>query len=181
MKTKHITLFLFAMLGGLSISSCLNDDFLLDWDKAKETTIIELPYRTHTLVASNQLTTSNYTFNLLVNCCAVFASDIKQDIPVGIAVDQNLVNKYNTENGLDGTTAARQPYILMPAAAYAFPATVTIKTGIRESEFSVPVNTSMLTPGVKYLIPLVISSAPAPYVISGNFGMLYLRVDMRAL
>lgn len=182
MKTRYSHLLLFAFAGCMFATSCLKDDELVDWKKAKEITVIELPYTSHSRVATNQVPTANYTFaGLLVNCCAVYASDIKADISVGLAVDANLLATYNTNNGLDGTTDAKQPYILMPSTAFSLPSVVTISAGVREAEFDVPVNTSGLVPGVKYLIPIVITNVPAPYTISRNFGMLYLRVDMRAL
>ena len=180
MKTKNSYLILIALIGCIFTTSCLKDDFVVDWNEAKKTTIIELPYKQHNLLASAQVPTAPYTFSkLLVNCCAIYASDIKADIAVGLAVDASRVATYNTANGLDGSTAARRPYVAMPTAAYSIPGTVTIKAGIREAEFDVPINTSLLEPGQKYLIPIVITSVPAPYVISGNFGHLYLRVDMR--
>ena len=182
MKTKYSYLLWVALFAGLSLTSCLKDTFAIDFDEAASITIIELPYRTHTMVASNQVPTANYTFsNLLVNCTAVFLSDIKADIQVTLAVETSMVGTYNNENGLDGTTAARQPYVLMPSDAYTVPTTVTIKAGEREASYDVPVNTSSLEPGQKYIIPVKITNVPAPYTISGNFGHLYLRVDMRAL
>ena len=180
MKTKNINLILVALIGCMFTTSCLKDDFIVDWDEAKKTTVVELPYKQHNLLASAQVPTAPYTFSkLLVNCCAVYASDIKSDITVGLAVDAARVATYNTANALDGSTAAKKPYVIMPAAAYTIPGTVTIKAGVREAEFDVPIKTSLLEPGVKYLLPIVITSVPAPYIISGNFGHLYLRVDMR--
>ena len=180
MKTKNIHVLFIAFACCLFATSCLNDDFAIDWDEAKKTTLIELPYIAHNLSALAQVPTANYTFgNVLVNCTAISASDIKADIAVGLAVDAALVATYNTANALDGTTTAKKPYVLMPADAYTLPASVTIKAGVRTASFDVPVNTSSLATGGKYIIPVKITTVPAPYVISGNFGILYLRVDMR--
>ena len=180
MKTKHIHLIMLALVSSLFATSCLKDEFVVDWEKARSITVIELPYISHSMVATNQIPTANYTFKeVMVNCTAAYASDIKTDISVGLAVDAAMVAKYNSDNGLNGTTAARKPYVLMPSAAYTVPGTVTISAGVRESTFDVPINTSLLEPGGKYMIPLKIVSVPAPYIISGNFGILYMRVDMR--
>lgn len=154
------TLFLF--------SSCLQDDPRVDWDQISP--LIELPYVSHTLSATKVVPGEDISFDLMVNYTIADKKDNKNDIPVGLAVDEALVAKYNTEN--------QASYILLPAACYTLPE-VLIAKGTQLFESKLAIQTASLQPGKQYLLPVVIQTVPAGYTISGNFGVLYLRVNMK--
>ncbi|OAV68495.1 hypothetical protein Barb4_02058 [Bacteroidales bacterium Barb4] len=170
MKTKRISFYAGATLCFLlSFTSCLNDDPLVDWDAMIP--VIELPYNSHNVSKTKVTPDENVTFDLLINYTIPDKKDSKTEIPVGLSVNEAGVETYNNANPNAG-------YELLPSSAYTLPAVVVIAPGTQLVEFPLEVNTSQLEPKKKYLLPVVISSVPSGYTVSGNFGHVYLRVDM---
>jgi hypothetical protein len=170
MKTRRLSRYacIAAFCSLLPFTSCLNDDPLVDWDAM--VTVIEFPYINHYITKTKVTATENTTFDLMVNYTIADKKDSKTDIPVELAVDEARVKVYNDANNNAG-------YELLPASTYTLPA-VVIPAGVQLVTLPVEVNTSGLTPKKKYILPLVIRSVPSGYVVSGNFGHVYLRVDM---
>ena len=155
----------------LTSTSCLDDDPLVDWDNLG--VVIELPYKTHEYNLTKVTPNENETFPLMVNYTISRASDNTEDISVQLGVDESMVETYNAS-----LAASAQKYKLLPASTYSLPSTLVIKKGTQLLEETMTINTSSLTPGEYYLLPIKITGVPQGYTISGNFGHLYLRVQM---
>ena len=172
-KMKNINILLL-LLVILTATSCLQDDPLVNWPDKNY--IVEIADADHAFARNDVIVGTTIKFDkMLMNQCAVYASHITSSFDVQLGINVDLVARYNTNNGLNGS-AGREPFVLMPAANYTLPTKVTIEKGIRSTEFDVDVNTTGLNPGAKYLIPVIISSVPEPYIISGNFGYINLLV-----
>lgn len=156
----------------LTSTSCLKDDPLFDWDKMGF--VIELPYKSNTPASKTAVTpANNVSFDFMVNYTLPYESDNKEDIPVGIAAAPEALDAYNKSLGASGT------YILLPASAYTLPSPVIAK-GKRLFQAPLEIKTSGLELNKKYVLPVKITSVPAGYTISGNYGIVYLRVHMAA-
>lgn len=172
MKTianKIILLFCLVALT-LSSTSCLKDDPMFDWDQA--ISVIEFPYKSHDILFTKTKTTENLNVELMVNYTVPYASDNGEDIHVTLGVDESMVAKYN-----NGLAASTKKYVLLPAGTYTLPSPV-IQRGTQLWKQVMVINTANLQPGEKYLLPVKITGVPQGYTISGNFGHVYLRVDM---
>ena len=179
MKTKNIGAFLLMLSVVFTATSCLKDDPIVKWPDKNY--IVEIADADHTITRNNVGIGGSEEFKeILMNQCAIYASHIAASFDVQLATKDALIATYNTNNGLDGSTAAKDPYVAMPAANYTLP-TVTIDKGNREKYFDITVSTAGLAPGGKYIVPVVISSVPAPYIISGNFGYVNLLINVRAI
>ena len=180
MKTKiNYISALLLLLMVFTTASCLKDDPLVEWPDHNY--IVEIADADHTVTRNNvQIGATQVFADILMNQCAVFASHITESFDVQLAAKDALIATYNTNNGLDGTEAAKDPYVAMPAANYTIP-TVTIDKGVKQKLFDISVSTAGLTPGGRYIVPLAISSVPSPYIISGNFGYVNLLVNVRAI
>lgn len=169
MKTmKKVLIYLSLALAALCSVSCLNDEPLIDWDDIKY--VIELPYNSHYQLKQNVNKGDQLEFELWVNYTIDYASKVEEDIPVTMGIDEALVEKYNSTS----TTK----YELLPEGCYTLPQTLTIKKGTQLVKDKVLVNTESLKEGGRYILPVVIANVPEGYTISGNFGHLYLRVNM---
>lgn len=153
----------------LSSTSCLKDKPLINWSDMKS--VIELPYKSHYKILTHVVPDHNEEFKLMVNYTIPYASDNKEDIPVRLGVDESLVETYNATN------ADEKQYELLPASAYTIP-DVVIAKGTQYWEKDMIIKTDMLSRGKYYLLPIVIVEVPANYIISGNFGYVYLKVQM---
>ena len=178
MKTRFISLLLLALVG-LTSTSCLKDDYLFDYDNMKS--VIELPYLDHSKTLSYKAGATSVSTNLYVNYSIANWRDIKEDIPVGLSIDESL---------LGGAK-------LLPASAYnlKFPLTMTILRASEQEKLSQDVHDGKklnwqsaqevltinltdpnLVSGTKYALPLTISSVPSQYTISGNFRTMVFYV-----
>lgn len=147
--------------------SCLKDDPIVDWDDIKY--VIELPYKSHYLLDTKPVD-DKVNFQLMVNYAIDDAAKIKTDIPVQLGVDESLVAVYNA--------GSATKYTLLPASAYTLPSDVVIRAGNRLWQQTMTVNTSGLDKGGRYILPVRIVGVPEGYTISGNFGHVYLRINM---
>lgn len=154
----------------LTSTSCLNDDPFVDWDNLGG--VIELPYKKHEYSLTKVTPDENKTFSLMINYTIARASDNTEDISVQLGVDESMVETYNAS-----LAASARKYVLLPASAYSLP-TVVIQKGTQLFEETMTINTSSLTPGVYYLLPIKITGVPQGYTVSGNFGHLYVKVLM---
>lgn len=168
---KKILLYITLALSVFTTSSCLNDKPLIDWEDA--IFVVELPYKTHYQLISKVKPEKNESINLMVNYAVPYASDNDKDLPVTLGIDEKRVDIYNS-----GLSSSTQKYILMPADAYTIPQDIVITKGTKLWKQPFEINTSKLEKGKKYLIPIVIKGVPEGYTISGNFGHLYVRIDM---
>lgn len=170
MKTLNRFLLLICLIAvGFSSTSCLKDDSLIDWSKLG--VVIELPYKNHYLRATKVTPVKNISFDFMVNYTVSYDSDNTEDIPVTIVKDASMIDAYNASLGTSGT------YIELPESTYKLPSPVIAK-GTRLYKTTIEINTATLSAGKKYIIPIKITGVPQGYTISGNFGHVYLRVDM---
>lgn len=172
---KNIRKFILAMFLGvtaLSATSCLNDTPLINWEDLG--VVVELPYKSHYLLSTNVTPGQEVSFDIKVNYTIDYASKVTEDIPVNLAVDPDMVDEYNAT-----LPASAQKYKIFPEGTYELPTTITIKKGTQLAEQTMTVNTSDLVPGEYYILPVVISGVPEGYIASGNFGHLYLRIQMK--
>lgn len=110
------------------------------------------------------------TFNINVEYDG--AADAPSDITVNLGIDNNLLNKYNTENG---TT-----YEVPPTDVFAIPATLTIKKGTRMAQGKVTItNNSNFDFNKAYALPIAITSASNEARISSNFGKAVYAFGVR--
>lgn len=159
MKVKIYALIL-TVLTALSTTSCLDDEYLVDWDDIKA--VIELPYTRHYV---NQTVNqgNDATFDLMVNYTIANWRNQNDEISVGLKVDADQVGDY----------------VLLPASTYTLPATLEIHKQTQLTTHKLTVNTSGLEKGKTYALPVVISNVPSGYTISGNFNLVVFRVTVR--
>ena len=153
-------------------TSCLDDDPLINWDDM--ISVIELPYKSHYTTLSQVTPEKNETFTLMVNYTIPKVEGNKEDITVNLGVDESMVSSYNAT-----LAASSKKYEMLPASACTVPSSMVISKGTRYTEQQVTVNTASLEPGKYYILPIKITSTSGNYVISGNFGHLYVRVQMK--
>lgn len=173
MKSIHKIILAFAVPAlMLCATSCLDDDPLIDWSQLG--VVVELPYTSHSQVKNNVAQGTVVTFELMVNYTIDYADKVTEDIPVGLAVDQDMVTEFNSS-----LAASEQQCEIFPAGSYDLPSQLVIAAGTKKTavDFNVTVD-SRFEPGHRYLLPVVISSVPDSYIISGNFGHLYLEINM---
>lgn len=169
-------LLLFCALG-LSLSSCLKDDSLMDPDKTEN--VIEFANTANLtspatsklpLLSVNIVMEPNTTYKAAVNYTG--AHNAPEDITVEVGVaDAAVVQTYNTINNRTGVNA----YVMIPSNLYSLPSTkVVIPKGSRKVDFPIVFPSPDQLYGKNYVLPLTIKSASTG-IISGNFGtMLYL-------
>lgn len=177
MKNKILSL-LFIVVTAFSTTSCLEDEYLFDYDNMKP--VIELPYVNHTQTLSYKEGATSVTSKLYVNYSIADWRNIDEDIPVTLEIDETLLGK--NEN-------------LLPASAYnlSFPLTMTIKKASdidptdREKFnnqsateiLNINLTDSNLESGKKYGLPIRITNVPAKYTISGNFNTMIFYVEIK--
>ena len=144
----------------LLLPSCLKDDPLDDFSGVKP--VIELPYASSHSSTTTSSNGKDVTFKLMVNYTIADWREQNDEIVVGLGVDKSLVGN-NT---------------LLPASAYTLPANMTI---VKQTQFtSIDLNVSVagLAAG-KYTLPVVITSVPTGYTISGNFNYVLFILTVR--
>lgn len=152
-------------------TSCLKDDPIIDWGNIKY--VIEMPYKSHYILKQKVAVGTDITLDLMVNYTINDVKHVKESIPVDLGIDESLVAAYNS-----GLSSSTKKYILLPASTYNLPKQATIEKGTRLWSGTFSVKTSTLKKGEKYLLPIKITNVPSGYSISGNFGHLYIRIDM---
>lgn len=177
MKTKIISL-LFIALTALSTTSCLNDDYLFDFDNMQA--VIELPYVDHSQDLTYRSGATSVSTNLYVNYSIADWRNINEEIPVTVNINESLL-----PGGAE----------LLPPSSYnlKFPLTMTIKkaSDVDSTDrdklnnqsatevLTIDLTNSNLTAGKTYVLPLEIASAPSQYVISGNFRTVLFYVTIK--
>lgn len=177
---KKISYILFTLLAVCSLTSCLKDEYLYDYDDQKP--VIEIAYfaaNTHT--QEMRTTRGNVNTKFEVNYSIADWRNIKEQIPVVVDIDQAYLPK---------------GAILAPASCYSgvtFPATVTIQDAetawknYKREEYNLQKMHQNITfnfddPALEnnktYALPISIKSVPAGYTISGNFGYMVFKVTM---
>lgn len=159
MKVRIYTLLL-TILTSFLATSCLDDEYLVDWDDIKP--VIELPYSRHYVAKTvNQGTAAE--FDLMVNYTIADWRNQNDEISVGLKVDETQVGSYT----------------LLPASAYTLPSTLEIHKQTQLTTHKLTVDTSNLEVGQTYALPVVISSVSSGYTVSGNFNTVVFRVTVR--
>lgn len=176
MKNKNIIKWVFPVLCVVGLSSCLKNKNLQP-DFSETTPVIELPVASPTGDGSvNSLSTSltqsdtpsKYSFYVNYAASSTKATDIK----VSLGVSPAAIDNYNAAHADD------DPIVIMPAAAYTMPTTVTIPAGQRRVEVPLSVVSKMLDPNFTYGIPVTVTDASGE-VISKNFGSLVVKVAVK--
>jgi hypothetical protein len=94
------------------------------------------------------------------------------DITVNLGIDNNLLTKYNTENG----TA----YVVPPTSVFALPTSLVIKKGTRTAQTDVKItNNSSFDFNKAYAIPVAITSTSNNAPVSSNFGKAVYSFGVR--
>jgi len=180
MKNINIKFLTLLALLAFSLTSCLNDleDFLGDFGGTPA--VAELSENanpsTGTVVREIIDPTEPAHFTLKVNIAS--AQYLKTETKITLAIDDNLVTKYNTDRGLTGSAAAKPvPIAAINTASYE----VTIPAGKREIDWEFTVDATKVPDPVSnfYLIGVKIVSANNGLVISGNYGTKLIRVLAR--
>lgn len=177
MKSKILS-FLFIVATAFSTTSCLEDEYLFDYDNM--TPVIELPYVNHTATLSYKEGTTSVSSKLYVNYSIADWRNIDEDIPVTLEIDESLL-----KSGAE----------LLPASSYnlTFPLIMTIKKAsdidptdrdkLNNQSATEILNIDLTDPnlesGKTYGLPIRIASAPAGYVISGNFNTMVFYVTIK--
>ena len=91
MKNKILS-FLFMVVTAFSTTSCLEDEYLFDYDNM--TPVIELPYVNHYLNLSYKAGATSVSSKLYVNYSIADWRNINEEIPVTIRLNYSLEN-YN--------------------------------------------------------------------------------------
>lgn len=157
MKTRIYSLLLIVLMAFTNVS-CLEDEYLVDWDKMG--IVIELPYPKHYVQKTvNQGTDA--VFDLMVNYTIADWRNQNETIQVGLGMDESYL-----ESG----------YELLPASTYTLPSSVTIEKQKQLVSVPLSVKTTELEKGKKYGLPIVITSVPTGYTKSGNLDYVVLRV-----
>lgn len=159
MKTKIYSFLVIIMLS-LSVTSCLDDDYLVDWDDIKY--VIELPYTRHYVNKTvNQGTDAE--FELMVNYTIADWRNQNDEISVGLSLDESKLGSYT----------------LLPASTYTLPANLVINKQSQLTSYTLNVQTENLEKGKTYALPISITSVPSGYTISGNFDYVVFRVTVK--
>lgn len=157
----------------LGVTSCLNDDPIIDWSVIKP--VIELADNDHTQYANNMQRGDVAEFKIIVNYTASYASDVKENIEVQLEVDLDTIAKINAN-----LAASEQPFEPFPVASYEnLILKTTIPAGSKRDTIylEVDINDDFKV-GRSYILPLKIAGASDGYIISGNFNYLDLEINM---
>lgn len=158
MKTKIYSLLLIVMMAFTNVS-CLEDEYLVDWDKMG--IVIELPYAKH-YVQKTVTQGSDAVFDLMVNYTIADWRNQNESIQVGLGVDEAYLGSYK----------------LLPASAYTLPSSLTIEPQTQLTTVPLTVKTTDLEKGT-YGLPVVITNVPNGYTLSGNFNYVLFRVVVK--
>ena len=181
MKT-NIILFLCLIIFPWLASSCLDDEYLYDFENQKP--VIELPYVNHALTLNYTEGAESISTPLYVNYSIADWRNIDEEIPVEVSVDEALLPEGSR---------------LLPASSYnlVFPLIMTIKkasdvdpsdrgeeTGKLNNQsametLTIDLRDPGLVSGETYALPLRITDAPSRYTISGNFDTMVFEVTIR--
>lgn len=159
MKTKIYSLLLIVLMAFTNVS-CLEDEYLVDWDKMG--IVIELPYAKH-YVQKTVTQGSDATFDLMVNYTIADWRNQNETIQVGLGIDDTYLGSYNP----------------LPASAYNLPSSLTIEKQSQLTTVPLTIKTTDLEKGKTYGLPVVITSVPNGYTKSGNFNYVLFRVVVK--
>lgn len=159
MKAKLYSLVIIVCMA-FAFSSCLKDDVADDFTSVKP--VIELPYASSHSSNFTAQAGQDATFKLMVNYTIADWRNQNDEITVGLGVDESRKGN-NT---------------LLPASTYTLPATMTIAKQTQLATTDLVVKTTGLAPG-KYVLPVVLKSVPAGYIMSGNFNYALFIVTVK--
>jgi len=159
MKTKIYSLLLIVLMAFTNVS-CLEDEYLVDWDKMGF--VIELPYAKH-YVQKTVNQGSDAVFDLMVNYTIADWRNQNESIQVGLGLDDTYLGSYEP----------------LPASAYTLPSSLTIEKQKQLTTVPLTIKTTELESGKTYGLPVVITSVPSGYTKSGNFNYVVFRVVVR--
>lgn len=176
MKSKIISYILF-ICSVFTMTSCLNDDYLYDYENQKP--VIELPYVNHSMNLTYKKGSTSVTTPLYVNYSIADWRNINEEIPVTVGIDESSLP--------NGTK-------MLPASSYnlTFPLTLTIKKASdidptdrsklnnqsAQTDLTIDLTNSELVSGETYALPLIIESAPSQYTLSGNFNKMVFTITI---
>jgi Domain of unknown function (DUF1735)/Domain of unknown function (DUF4361) len=182
--------FLLPVLLTVFLTSCLNDaehekDFsnlgaVVEFLRPDGPLFVSVPLNASDKSAVSVNYKASDEFKIAFNIAAPYP--LGQDVDVTWAVDPTILTKYN-ESGKAADPDNWVDQLLMPATFYTLPSTTTkIPAGIR----SVPL--SITVPSIdyyadpdyaSYVLPLRITSATNNVIVSGNLGIILLRINVK--
>lgn len=167
-----IGLFAVAML---TLTSCLDEDPLLDPDKVENVVefydigLIASPGSVYPLYVSSFTAADEVELKIIVSYSG--AQENNQDIKVKFRVNADALEKYNESEGTD--------YEILPSELYSIDAMeVTIPKGQRQVEKTIKLFTNNFDFSKNYAIPLTITESSFG-IISGNFNTAIYSVGAK--
>jgi hypothetical protein len=155
------------------VSSCLKDDRFVDLTKVQPAAeFLGTHAGKSTAITLSDPNSGNDTLVISVNVTGPDAPS--QDVELQLGVSQTPIDIYNLD-------AAHVPGQAIPTNAYSMPSSVTIKAGKdelgnnnRSATFKVVMNNANVPQvlGQNNVLAIVITSAPAGYLISGSTGYI---------
>jgi hypothetical protein len=158
----------------VSLTSCLKDKPNVDFSNIG--TFAELPHSGMTYFSSDAITEGQdadgfVTREFYVNITGQYPPT--SDVTVTLAVDNSLVDKYNTDYP---AVLPNIPYTKLPTAAFSISQTsVLIKAGTRVAVVAVKFDKNKMDPALSYMLPIKISTVSAGVSLSANYNIHYLH------
>jgi hypothetical protein len=163
-------------VAAFSLSSCLKENpYYVNLTASKP--LVELPVASYTGPVQPEtlsVSTTPQVFPLIVNVASPQLLTTSTAVVLEVDPTFSTASVLAAFNATNGTSC-----VLLPAADYSVPGwTVTIPPGEpHDAPLDISVHTNMLTPGVSYLLPIKISSAP--YTVD-QFNEVYFIVSTPA-
>lgn len=164
----------------MSLTSCLNDleDFIGDFSSVPPIAEFNEAVNASTGTVGREIIdpTQPAEFSLRLNITVI--NTLSVDTKITLAIDNALVDAYNTSRGLTGDAAA----VAVPAAALtASSLEVTIPAGKREAEWEFTIDPKKVPNPVTtfYMLPVKITAVNNDITISGNNNIRLIRVLAR--
>jgi hypothetical protein len=180
MKKSSIKIISLLVVVTLAMTSCLNDleDFMGQFSGSPAIAELSEAANAATGTVSREIINPlvSKEFTLRVNIAAVNA--VSAATTVTLAIDNTLIDAYNTAKGLTGAAAAIPvPLAALTIASY----DVVIPAGKREFDWTFTINPTLVPNVVDkfYILPIKIASVNNGVVISGNYNSKLIRVLSR--
>ena len=184
---KKILSYIMVAVSLLSTTSCLDDEYLFDYDNMGE--VVEFMTETNksTINCKNMQGKGSFWVNYAIN----YAQDIKEDISVTVSLDESLLSAGQQLLPASAYSVSVESYA-KTASGLSFPAELVIPeykkqdltvrvewNNRRNAQGTVVVNAAGIEPGTYYLPMRITSVSPEVAPISGNFGTQVITINVQ--
>ena len=184
---KKILSYIMVAVSLLSTTSCLDDEYLFDYDNMGE--VVEFMTETNksTINCKNMQGQGSFWVNYAIN----YAQDIKEDISVTVSLDESLLSAGQQLLPASAYSVSVESYA-KTASGLSFPAELVIPeykkqdltvrvewNNRRNAQGTVVVNAAGIEPGTYYLPMRITSVSPEVAPISGNFGTQVITINVQ--